>query len=216
MYTKALGVDDEGDEIFEVYPLYTGGVDGIKIFVNNHNVGFVGGHASGVDYYYEERGYGCESSQEVAEQYYRNFGLAHTAQRRGFSCPKGGPTMPDYFAVREDELLARFNALPGVQLERRTFGRYIRPLMVDPRRNEARQAATGRTQPWVYDPTLLWQWDEYLAVRAELIRRGEWGEKRPYSIEDLEGIALMGEHGNVTESLFPAQAEPLEGAGNAP
>ena len=123
--------------------------------------------------------------------------------------------MPEHFVLREDELLRRFNALPGVQLERRTFGRYIRPLMVDPRRNEARQAATGRTQPWVYDPALLWQWDEYLAVRAELIRRGEWGEKRPYSIEDLEGIALLGEHGNVTERLFPAQAEPLEVAGNA-
>lgn len=123
--------------------------------------------------------------------------------------------MPNQFVLREDELLARFNALPGVKIERRTFGRYIRPLMADPRRGEARQAATGSTQPWVYDPSLLWQWDWYLAARAELIRRGVWSAKRPYSIDDLEGIALLGEHDDVIESIFPMQPVP-EDANDAP
>ena len=112
--------------------------------------------------------------------------------------------MPEHFVLREDELLRRFNALPGVCIERRTFGRYIRPLMVE--RGEARQAAEGRTQPWVYDARGLWEWDEYLAVRAELVRRGVWSSKRAYSIDDLEGIARLGEHDDITDALFPAAA----------
>ena len=56
--------------------------------------------------------------------------------------------------LTEDELLALLNAAPGVQIERRAFGRSIRPLMVA--RGEAKQAAAGRTQLWVYDGTDLW------------------------------------------------------------
>jgi len=103
--------------------------------------------------------------------------------------------------LTEDELLAQLNSAPGVQLERRTFGRYIRPLMVE--RQQAKQAAAGRTQPWVYDATDLWQWQQYLAVRAEMIRRGEWSPKRPYSLFDLEGIALLDQHSDVVRQLFP-------------
>ena len=105
--------------------------------------------------------------------------------------------------LTETELLALLNNAPGVNLERRTFGRYIRPLMADPRRGEAKQAAEGRTQPWVYDATSMWEWQWYLAVRAELIRRGEWSEKRKYSIEELEGIARLDEHDDVLQELYP-------------
>lgn len=107
--------------------------------------------------------------------------------------------------LTESELLALLNSAPGVQLERRTFGRYIRPLMVD--RGEAKQAAEGRTQPWVYDGTDMWQWQWYLAVRAELIRRDEWSAKRPYSVRDLEDIALLNEHDDIVQQLFPAEAD---------
>lgn len=112
--------------------------------------------------------------------------------------------------LTEAELLARFNALPGVRLERRAFGRHIRPLMADPRRSEARQAAAGRTQPWVYDARDLWQWDWYLSVRAELIRRGEWSAKRPYSVRDLEDIALLAAHADVWEALLAARRQEAQ------
>jgi len=105
------------------------------------------------------------------------------------------------FALTETQLLARLNAAPGVHVERRAFGRSIRPLMVQ--RGEAVQVGTGRTQPWVYDPRALWQWEQYLAVRAELIRRGEWSGKRPYSVRDLEGVALLGEHAGVLAAVWP-------------
>ena len=105
------------------------------------------------------------------------------------------------FALTESDLLALLNAAPGVHVERRAFGRSIRPLMIA--RGEAMQAGEGRTQPWVYDPRDLWQWARYLAVRAEMIRRGVWSGKRPYSVRDLEGVALLGEHADVLAEVWP-------------
>lgn len=40
--------------------------DGQSVYVTDHAIGFVGGHPSSVDYYYEERGYGCQSAREAA------------------------------------------------------------------------------------------------------------------------------------------------------
>jgi len=113
------------------------------------------------------------------------------------------------FALTESQLLAQLNAAPGVHVERRAFGRSIRPLMVQ--RGEAMQAGKGRTQPWVYDPRDLWQWEQYLAVRAELIRRGEWSEKRPYSVRDLEDVALLNEHAAVLAAVWPEWEGQKEG-----
>lgn len=107
--------------------------------------------------------------------------------------------------LTETELLAILNSAPGVSLERRTFGRHIRPLMAE--RGEAKQAAKGRTQPWVYDGTDMWQWCEYLSVRAELIRRGTWHSKRPYSVRDLEDVALLDIYADVRDVLFPILAD---------
>ena len=48
--------------------------DGRSVYVNDYTVGFVGGHPSGVDYYYDnEHGYGCESRREVAIVYATQF-----------------------------------------------------------------------------------------------------------------------------------------------
>lgn len=58
--------DNEGNDLF-VFS------DGKTVFVNSYLVGFTDGHPSNVDYYYEERGYGCETARDVAIQYHRNF-----------------------------------------------------------------------------------------------------------------------------------------------
>lgn len=62
-----------------------------------------------------------------------------------------------------------------------------------------RQAAAG-----------IWQWEQYLAVRAELIRRGEWSAKRPYSVRDLEDIALLAAHADVWEALLAARRQEAQ------
>jgi hypothetical protein len=65
MNSKHVRGDADLGEVFQI--------GNAEIFVNDYTVGRVGGHPSGVDYYYSERGYGCKSAQEVAEQYYRDF-----------------------------------------------------------------------------------------------------------------------------------------------
>ena len=107
------------------------------------------------------------------------------------------------FALSESELLALLNDAPGVHIERRAFGRSIRSLMVE--RGEARQVGAGRTQPWVYDPDYIWEWLQYLAVRAELIRRGVWASNRPYSIGDMEDITRLDAYSDVLDQLFPRE-----------
>jgi hypothetical protein len=103
--------------------------------------------------------------------------------------------------LTESELIDRLNEAPGVTITRSTFKQSIRPLFVE--RGEARQLGTGNRATWAYDGRDLWQWRQYLAVRAELIKRGEWSSKRAFSVRDLEDIALLNEHDDVAESLFP-------------
>lgn len=108
--------------------------------------------------------------------------------------------------LTEQELIADLNTAPGVVVTRSTFKQSIRPLFVE--RGEARQLGTGNRAVWVYDGTDVWQWKWYLATRTELIKRGEWSTKRAYSVRDLEDIALLNEHDDVTESLFPTAPQP--------
>lgn len=110
------------------------------------------------------------------------------------------------FALFEPEVLARLNAAPGVHLDSSRFRRAVRPLMAA--RGEARCSRDdgSRRAMWVYDPKDLWQWEWYLAVRAELIRRGEWSEKRPYSVRDLEDVALLNEHDDVLAAIWPDES----------
>ena len=112
------------------------------------------------------------------------------------------------FALFESELLALLNGAPGVHLDSSRFRRAVRPLMVQ--RGEARcnRADGNRRATWVYDPDYIWEWVEYLAVRAELIRRGEWSAKRPYSIEDLEDITRLDAYADVLDALFPREQPP--------
>lgn len=118
--------------------------------------------------------------------------------------------------LTEDELLARLNALPGVQIERRNFGARIRPVLIEWQPARVRQAAAGRTQPYMYALRDLWQLEQYLVVRAELVRRGELGEKHAYSLADLEGIALLGEHDDIASAMYPNAQEAQEAGHAAP
>ena len=109
-------------------------------------------------------------------------------------------------------LLEMLNAAPGVVLSEGTFRQSLLPLLIE--RGDAQKIGDAQNAAGVFDPTTIWMWELYLAVRAELIRRGArdvetgevWHAKRPYSIGEMEGIALMGLYEDVTNALFPAQA----------
>lgn len=49
----------DGTEIFRMS-------DGVEVYVSDIHIGYVGGHPSGVEYYYDSRGYGCHTSREAA------------------------------------------------------------------------------------------------------------------------------------------------------
>lgn len=50
--------------------------------------------------------------------------------------------------------------------------------------------AQPRQSGWILSDE-LWKWTNYLATREDLIRVGEWGSKRAYSIQDMEDISLI-------------------------
>ena len=100
---------------------------------------------------------------------------------------------PDGALLRESELIDHLNTLPGVSIQRRNFGPRIRPMLREWQPDRLRQSADGQTQAWMYALRDLWQLERYLIVRAERIRTGEWHEKWPYRLEDLEGVALLDE-----------------------
>ena len=109
------------------------------------------------------------------------------------------------------EVLARLNAAiqygGGEPITRQVFEASIRPLMASPERGEAQRVGSGARVSWAYDPRGLWQWEQYLAVRAALIRRGEWSSKRPYAVRDLEDIALLDAHADVWDALLAQERE---------
>ena len=106
----------------------------------------------------------------------------------------------------ESEVLALLNAAlahaGAPPITRQTFAQSIRPLMAAPERGEARPLSEGRRTMWAYDATGMWEWEQYLAVRAVLIARGEWSSKRPYSVADMESITRLEAHAEVWESLL--------------
>ena len=66
-----IAITQEEDTMDEYTKTYD---DGKTVFVTAHLVGFEGGHPSNVDYYRDERGYGCGNDDEcVADQYHANF-----------------------------------------------------------------------------------------------------------------------------------------------
>ena len=113
--------------------------------------------------------------------------------------------------LNESEVLALLNAAlahaGAPPITRQTFAQSIRPLMASPERGEARPLSEGRRTMWAYDGSYLWQWEQYLAVRAALIRRGEWSSKRAYTVRDLEDIALLDAHADVWDALLAQERE---------
>ncbi len=108
--------------------------------------------------------------------------------------------------ITESELIAALNAATGVRVTRSLFKQSMRPLFQ--LRGEARQMGGGNRVTWVYDATRVGEWQEYLAVRAELIRRGVWSTKRPYAWEDMEATVQGNAHEDVLVALFPPEQQP--------
>jgi hypothetical protein len=102
--------------------------------------------------------------------------------------------------VNQRQLLALLNEAPGVRIKRHLFEQSLRDLFV------LRGEATPKA-PWLYDSTRVGEWQEYLAVRAELIRRGVWAETRPYDVLELEAIAQGNVHEEIVAELFPQEDE---------
>lgn len=71
-------------------------------------------------------------------------------------------------------------------IERRHLGRTIAPLMAET--GDAWQQAPEA--PWHFRSDTMWQWELYIATRRNLIAAKVWSMKRPYSIADLEDIAV--------------------------
>ena len=108
--------------------------------------------------------------------------------------------------LSEPALITTLNAAPGVKVTRSLFKQSLRPLFI--LRGEAQQMGAGNRATWVYDTTRVNEWQEYLAVRAELIRRGVWNTKRPYAWEDMEATVQGNAHEDVLVALFPPEQQP--------
>lgn len=85
------------------------------------------------------------------------------------------------------QALARINERLRNPISKSQF-RTIYALMV--KRGDA-TPAVERQGGWVLSE-YLWQWCIYLATRERLMEAGVWGAKHPYSIEDMEDIAIGG------------------------
>ena len=108
--------------------------------------------------------------------------------------------------LNESEVLVLLNAAlahaGAPPITRQTFAQSIRPLMAAPERGEARPLSEGRRTMWAYDGGSIWEWEQYVAVRAVLIARGEWSAKRPYSVADMEAITRLEAHAEVWDALL--------------
>lgn len=83
------------------------------------------------------------------------------------------------------EVVASLSEGLATPLTRQLFEQSIRPLMV------VRGDATKHgAKTWLYADRDLWQWRAYLQGRQAMIAQGRWTATRPYSIEDMEGIAF--------------------------
>jgi len=105
--------------------------------------------------------------------------------------------------LSQPQVIAALNLAPGVAVTDSLFRQSLRPLFI--LRGEAVQVGQGRRSAWSYDATRIDEWREYLAVRAELIRRGVWVPNRAYAWEDMEAIVQGNAHEDVLAELFPQE-----------
>lgn len=83
------------------------------------------------------------------------------------------------------EVVASLSEGLATPLTRQLFEQSIRPLMA-----ERGDATKHGAKTWLYSDKDLWQWRAYLKGRQAMIAQGRWTATRPYSIEDMEGIAF--------------------------
>jgi hypothetical protein len=69
-------------------------------------------------------------------------------------------------------------------LSRSAFHNSVLPLLAK------RQDAYRIGNQWVIDPKDWWMWTTYAEGRAKLISDGRWIARRPWSVEDMEAIAM--------------------------
>ncbi len=95
-------------------------------------------------------------------------------------------------------ILTPTEAAEKLGLTRQAFQQSVLPLLIE--RGEARRL--GRA--WAIDGKDWWMWELYASTRRNLIEAGVWITRRPWSVDDMESIALMGmyeDHQPATESL---------------
>lgn len=72
------------------------------------------------------------------------------------------------------------------RISKSAFHYSVLPLLADSRRKDAMKVGNQ----WVVDAKDWWMWLVYAETRARLISEGRWIARRPWSIEDMEAIAL--------------------------
>ena len=83
------------------------------------------------------------------------------------------------------EVVASLSEGLATPLTRQLFEQSIRPLMAE--RGDARKHGA---RIWLYEERDLWKWRAYLQGRQAMIAQRRWAATRPYSVEDMEGIAF--------------------------
>ena len=72
------------------------------------------------------------------------------------------------------------------RITKQAFTKSLIPLLADPRRGDAQCIGNQ----WVIDASTWWMWLVYAEQRANKIAAGQWSQRHPWSIEDMEAIAL--------------------------
>lgn len=84
--------------------------------------------------------------------------------------------MPNFIGTPE--------AVQRLHISKQAFHQSVLPLMIE--RGDA-EKLLGRD--WAIDPVAFKQWVQYANARRERMDSGEWSQRRPWSLEDLEALA---------------------------
>lgn len=84
-------------------------------------------------------------------------------------------------------------------LTRQAFQQSILPLLIQ--RGEVRRL--GRA--WAIDGKDWWMWELYASTRKNLIDAGVWIARRPWSVRDMESIALIGMYEDYQPAIEPSE-----------
>ena len=83
---------------------------------------------------------------------------------------------------------ARLAEATGEPMSRANFNAKLIPLLA------AAGDAKKVGREWVIDGGTFWMWEVYAATRQALIEAGMWPRSQPWSLEDMEAIAINDEY----------------------